>query len=307
MPDRKITIEVFRSIQKHELVAVTAGLTGESERNVIRYRRVIKGFERGESDWLIKNAVGSWSEESIKDMRLWAIEEKIISPPVSFEISEAAAIVQRSQLKDLAPFVSGFIRSLVVPAPTALSGVEEQRWPAPYSGPLESPPLIRVVESKKGQKNFNALLTVMPMPDLAPTLASARSSLLAYAKTAKDLAAHVSTVCADLGTANKSGIIPPGVILATMHCWIESCGSDRPSGLVSLVETGQGGKSILRMGGWSAEFTDRKRAEQTLTIFRRITKNVTKIPEIQKLMAARCRCENAMADARELLKSKVQM
>lgn len=303
MPDRKTTISVFRSIQNRDLVAVTAESTGESERNVSRFRRVLKGLERGESNWTIKKAIEIWSEKSISDMRLWATEEKIISPPVPVELSEATAFVKRYQLKELARFVSRFTESLRVPAPTAISGLQERRWPAPYTGSLENPPLIRVVDSVKGRKDLETLLTILPMPDLAPAVSRAKSSLLPYARTAKKLAAHIATLYADPIVGHGPGFVPPGVILSTMHFWVEACDSGEPAGIDPRVETGQGGSAILYIGGWSASFPDSKKAEQIRKIFLDVVQDATKTPEILSLLTARRKCKKAMDDACELLES----
>ena len=69
-----------------------------------------------------------------------------------------------------------------------------------------------------------------------------------------------------------------------------------------LVETGEGGV-ILRIGGWSADFPDSKKAEQIRKIFLDVIQNVTKTPEIQSLLTARCKCEKAMDNVRDLLVS----
>ena len=108
---------------------------------------------------------------------------------------------------------------------------------------------------------------------------------------------------ADPAVGDGHDFVPHGVVLSTMHFWVEACDSGEPSEIDPRVETGQGGSNILRIGGWSAYFPESKKAEQIRKVFLDVIQNVTKTPEIQSLLTARCKCEKAMGNIRDLLVS----
>lgn len=282
---------------------MTAEITAESKRNIIRFRRVLAGFDRKESDEEIKRAVKIWSEQTIGGMRVWANEARLIYPQLTGN-SGAVDRAWYEHLEFLVSFASEFASSLAVPTWTSASGVEKTRWEGPYSGVLHRSPGIRAIDSKGGRKHYTNLLAHMPMAGLAPAIAGVRSSLQSYALVAHDLASHVSGLYTDRCAVGRVWEVPPGVILSTMYFGIDSNETGKPPRVIPDLKKSLDVKSVLRIGGWSAKFEDLEIAEFVKREFVGVIQDVAGSTEVRQLLAAKLKCEDAIEKVRELLSQK---
>ena len=278
-------IKVFLSIRSGASVTETKKSTDNSERTVRRYRRVLSGFERGQSDFEIRNAADNWVEPSIASMRRWAVEEGIISSDLldPESIKQSAEVAHLEALVEFAGTISD---SLDIPLPTvtAVSGFGEGHWADPFAELLGEKPSLRVIESAGGTQNFSALREHMPRNDPNSKIEVILSLLETYAHAANQLGEFVRRLLIDRVLFDDPKSVPDGLILATLYFGVEDASTGKSSEIVPVVEQRPNGSFVVRIGGWAPSLESSDTAEAMVRNFGEMTKEISKLPETDSLI-----------------------
>ena len=305
MLNKVAAIAVFRSIKDGASVFETAESTGNSERTVRRYRRVLFGFENGQTDLEIRIAVDNWVEPSIASMRRWAVEAGIIDldalDPESIKRS-----AQMAHLEALVEFAATISDSLDVPVltVTAVSGFGEVYWSDPFTGLLRAQPSLRVIEAGDGPQNLIALCEHMPRNDPKTKIQVILSSLETYAHAANRLGELVRRLLIDRGLFDDPKSVPHGLILPALYFGVEAASSGKSSDVVPVVEPMLDGSFVIRIGGWASVIKNSQTGEAMVRIFGELIHEISQLPEMENFIEMRTNYEDLVEQLRRLLTPK---